>query len=100
MKVFCWFAEGSEAKGCHVHIDTVNSYTNTAIDKKMYNITQNHSRLVGIMCVDVEPGASTERVKVYDWKRGGIIGLTPLSPEFVKGTENECEYTVKNGSLL
>lgn len=91
MKIICWFVKGSDAKGCHVHIDFENSYTRATIDRKTFNVTQNPGRLVGSMCVDVEPAATADRVRVYDWKSGGAVGMTPLTPEFIKGTDSECE---------
>ncbi len=45
------------------------------------------------MCVDVEPLSTVDRVTVYDWMWNGEVGMTPLSPEFVKGTDSECEHT-------
>ncbi len=40
LKIICWFAKGSKAKGCHVHVEVENTYTNVLIRRKTFNITQ------------------------------------------------------------
>ena len=91
MEVICHFADGSKAKGCHVSIEFVNSYTSVTMNEQTVNISMVHSKHEGSTCVALEPATSPGMVKLYDWEEDGSIGHRAIEPFFERSSDTQCE---------
>ena len=91
MKIMCRFAKGSVAKGCHIVIEYVNTYTSVKLDVNTLNVAVEDASFESSTCVELESPASLSRIRVYDWLKDGTVGSVAVIPIFKKGSDSVCK---------
>lgn len=89
IQLYCGFADGFTARGCHVVVHLFDAYTNSP-GARSFNIPAE----VGTECFELHPFTTPLRVEVYDWKWDDSVGLVSISPKHATGSPNmSCEQT-------
>ena len=88
--VTCYFAAGSNALGCVVHMRIVNTYTSQHLHSWQFNVTQDPDLLSGAVHVPLEPKASAVDVVVYDLTATGRVGFLSIPPHITLSANGEC----------
>lgn len=96
--VTCYFAEGSQALGCHVQLNFCN-------DRETLNISRSFGSLVAQLEINktqLPPQCYQLQLSVYDWEADGTVGTLPISVRemmFADNTSGTATGTSTPGRL-
>lgn len=88
--VTCYFAPGSNALGCVVHMNIVNTHTSQHLHLWEFNIPHNPDLQSGTLHVALEPKTSAVDVVVYDLTATGRVGPLSIPPQVTSSTNKQC----------
>ena len=91
VSVTYYFAAGSNAQGCVVHMTIVTTHSSQHLHSWQFNVTQDPVQLKGTLHVPLEPRTSAVDVSVYDLTATGRIGFLSVPPRLIHSTGTNCK---------
>ena len=87
--VTCYFAEGSQALGCHVQLNFCN-------DRETLNISRSFGSLVAQLEINktqLPPQCYQLQLSIYDWEADGTVGTLPIPVREMMFADNTSQAT-------
>lgn len=88
--VTCYFARGSNALGCVVHMTIVNTFTSQHLHSWKFNVSQDSDMNLGTLHVPLEPKTSAVDLAVYDLSATGRVGSLSIPPQITFSSNGQC----------
>ena len=88
--VTCYFAAGSNARGCALQMKIVATYTSQHLHLWHFNISRDPDLLMGTLHVPLEPKTSVVEVTVHDLTVSGRVGFLSIPPHISHSSTFHC----------
>ena len=94
VSVTCYFATGSNAQGCVIHMKIVTTHSSQHFHSWKFNVSQDPHLLMGTLQIPLEPRTTAVDVSVYDLTATGRVGFLSVPPRVIHspGTSCRCIY--------